>query len=199
MDIKRIVVGGWGVNCYLIISGNELVVIDPGDETEKIVSEIEKLGKMDCKYILLTHAHFDHVGAVSDLRKKYGFKVVIDKEDEDISGMNLQIGVQLPDVDTDIIVKDKDNLDLAGQRIRVIGTPGHTKGSVSYLIDGNLFSGDMLFRHTHGRTDLPGGSDREIKNSLKNLLELDGKIKVYPGHGDETTIQEERKHYAHKE
>ncbi|MDO8507320.1 MAG: MBL fold metallo-hydrolase [bacterium] len=195
MDIKRIVVGPIEVNCYLFVSGIELAVVDPGDEAEKIIEEIGKLGKVDYKYVLLTHGHYDHVMAVNELKDKYGFKVVIGEKDADISGMNAQIGVQTPKTKVDITVKDGQVLDFGGQRIQVLETPGHTIGSVSYLIGTDLFSGDTLFRHTHGRTDLPGGSDEDMGDSLEKLLKLNEKINIHPGHGEETTVEEEREFF----
>jgi len=219
LKIKKIVVGPVETNCYLLVSDNELAVVDPGDDADKIISEIEKTlhysrspmsfprkreaqrinsgGNPDLqiipKYILLTHGHFDHIMAVNELKKKYRFEVVIGEKDKDISGMNFQIGVQAPEIKADILVSaEGDTLCIGREKIQVIETPGHTSGSVSYLIQDNLFSGDTLFYHTHGRTDLPSGSEEEMKRSLEKLLKLDENIKVFPGHGRETTIQEER-------
>lgn len=205
MDIKRIVVGPVETNCYLILLNNELVVVDPGDEYEKIEAEIEKLGKVKHKYILLTHGHFDHVLAVNRLKEKYaclparqGFEVAIGEKDKDIADLNLQIGVQVPEIKVDITLKDGDTLNFGGKKIQIFETPGHTTGSVSYLIGDNLFSGDTLFKHTHGRTDLPGGSDISMKKSLEKMLKLDQGTNVHPGHGPETTIQKEKEHNAYK-
>lgn len=195
MDLKKVVVGPIETNCYLLVSNNELAVVDPGDEPEKIIGEIGNLGKVDYKYILLTHGHYDHVMAVNELKEKYDFKIVIGEKDKDISGMNLLVGIQVPETRADITVKDCQTLDFGGQKIRVLETPGHTEGSVSYLIGDNLFSGDTLFRHNHGRTDLPGGSDEDMGKSLGKLLKLDENIKVFPGHGEETTIEEEKEFF----
>ncbi|MEK7447588.1 MAG: MBL fold metallo-hydrolase [Patescibacteria group bacterium] len=208
MDIKRIVVGPVETNCYLLILNNELAVIDPGDEPGKIISEIENTplchsragGNPDLriipKYILLTHGHFDHVMAVNELKEKYGFEVAIGEKDKDITDLNLQIRGQIPEIKPDIIVSaESRTLCMGKEAIQVIETPGHTIGSVSYLIGDNLFSGDTLFQHTHGRTDLPGGSDEEMGKSLGRLLKLDEKIKVFPGHGEKTTVSEEKNYF----
>lgn len=195
LKIKKIIVGPVETNCYLISLNNELAVVDPGDEYEKIEAEIEKLGEVKHKYILLTHGHFDHVLAVNQLKEKYGFEVAIGEKDRDISGINLQIGAQVPEIKADITLKEGQALDLGGQKIQVIETPGHTVGSVSCLIGDNLFSGDTLFHHSHGRTDLPGGSDEDMKNSLKKLFALSDQTKVFPGHYEETTLGEAKKHF----
>lgn len=204
LKIEKIVVEPIETNCYLILLNNELAVVDPGGEADKIIVEIEKSfsrhsrggGNSNLilsKYILLTHGHYDHVMAINDLKKKYGFKVVISEKDKDIEGINLKIGIQTPEIKPDILAEGA-TLFIGEKEIQVIETPGHTKGSVCYLVNGSLFSGDTMFHHSHGRTDLPGGSDAEMKKSLKKLMELNNNIKVYPGHGPETTIGEERKY-----
>lgn len=192
MDIRKIVVGPVQTNCYLVVSDKELVIVDPGDEAEKIISDIEGLGKVNYKYILLTHGHYDHVMAVNELQNRYKFKIVIGKKDKDISEINAQIGVQVPDIKADILLKDGQVLDFGGEEIQVLETPGHTRGGVSYLVGNSLFSGDTLFHVSYGRTDLPGGSDDDMKKSLEKLLKLDENVKVFPGHGQETTIGAER-------
>lgn len=195
MDIKRVVVGPIQTNCYLILLNNELAVVDPGDEADKIIKEVEKLGDVGHKYILLTHGHFDHVMAVNDLKKKYSFKVVVSEKDKDIQGLNSDIGVEVSLVKPDILLKEGDELRVGKEKIKALEAPGHTRGSISFLIDNKLFSGDTLFRHSHGRTDLPGGSKEEMSKSLEKLFKLDENIRVYPGHGPETTIEEERKFF----
>jgi len=196
MQIKKIIVGPIETNCYLVVSGNELAVIDPGDEADRIISGIQDLGKVNYKYILLTHGHFDHVMAVNELKGKYGFKVIVGEKDTDIQSLNAQIRIETEAILPDVTVKEGDELELGEEKIGVFATPGHTKGSVCYKISQNLFSGDTLFHRSHGRTDLPGGSDEEMGKSLDKLLKLDENIKVYPGHSNETTIKAERENYA---
>lgn len=204
LKIKKIVVGPVHTNCYLILSDNELVVVDPGGEAEKIAAEIEKLGKVNCKYILLTHGHYDHVMAINEIRDRYaclpgqGFEVVVGEKDKDIAGLNAEIGVQVLDIKADILLKDGQVLAFGGEKIQVLETPGHTRGGVSYLIGDNLFSGDTLFKASYGRTDLSGGSVEDMIKSLERLLKLDENTKVHPGHGPETTIGEEREYNAYK-
>ncbi len=195
IKIKRIINGAEEANCYLVVAGNELVVIDPGDESEEIIQKIDELGKMNYKYILLTHGHFDHVMAVNDLKKKFGFQVVIGKYDKDIKGLNAKFNVDVPQTEVDITVSEGDALDFGNEKIKVLSTPGHTKGSVCYLIGDNLFSGDTLFPHRHGRTDFATGNPEEMDKSLKRLFDLPGKTKVFPGHYEETTLGEARKYF----
>ncbi len=200
MKVKKTIVGPVETNCYLVLSGDELAIVDPGSEAEKIITEVEKLGKVEYKYILLTHGHFDHIMAVNELKEKYNrlparqeFKIVISEKDKNVRSLNKEIEVEMPDIKPDILVPAEGaTLCIGKKEIKIIETPGHTKGSVSYLIGSDLFSGDTLFCHNHGRTDLLGGSDEDMKESLEKLLKLNKDIKVYPGHGPETTIREER-------
>lgn len=201
MDIKKLVVGEWGVNCYLIIDKGYLAVVDPGDEVEKIIQEIEKLRKINPKYILLTHAHFDHLLAAKKLKEKYGFEIVLgyrEKENyERIENQESFAGFK-PEYQgrPDIMVKDGEVLSLGEKKIRVLETPGHTVGSISYLIGKNLFSGDTIFKEFYGRTDLPTGNIDDLWKSLKSLTNLDDATKIYPGHGEETTVGQERGYYS---
>lgn len=196
LKIKRIINGVEETDCYLLISGNDLVVVDPGDEAGKIISEIERLGDVKPNYILLTHGHFDHVGAVNVLVQKYGFQVVMNERDKDIETLNKAFGLKLSEIKPDIFVNDGDILDFGGEKIRIMETPGHTRGSVCYLIGNNLFSGDTLFSHRHGRTDFATGNPEEMNKSLAKLFKLPDKTKVFPGHYKETTIDEARKYFS---
>ena len=198
MEIKRIPVGMIGTNCYIVYSGNECAVIDPGDEAERIALEIEKSG-VEPKAILLTHGHFDHIGAVNELRSRYRCKVIIGaKDNEMLTDMSKNLtpfksaGKYIIDGAETVI--DGDEINIGGINFTVFETPGHSRGSVCYLAEQNLFSGDTLFRQECGRTDLYGGNYSEIKKSLKRLSELDEAVKVYPGHGEESNIAHERRY-----
>ena len=211
MKIKKIVVGQIETDCYLLISGSELSVVDPGDEPDRLISEIEKLsschsregGSPDTltpKYILLTHGHFDHVGAVKKLKEKYGFQIVLCKKEhelyrytkgqEKLSGMILDYPG-----DPDILIKEGDILSFGKEKIKVLETPGHTSGSVCYLICNHLFSGDTLFPHRHGKTSFPTGSQKEMDKSLKRLFLLPNDTNVLPGHYEETILGMAKKHF----
>ncbi|MBQ7739652.1 MAG: MBL fold metallo-hydrolase [Eubacterium sp.] len=180
-------------NCYLLIDDktNQSALIDCSEYNEKMQ---ELIGDTELKYILLTHGHFDHIGGVNSVKKKYAAKVVISKEDEPMltSGALSLSGIN-PDIKADIIVNDGDVITLGDTEIEVISTPGHTRGSVCYKAGKELFTGDTLFCLSCGRTDFPGGSVPDMITSLKRLAALDGDYNVYPGHEELTTLDYERK------
>lgn len=196
--LKQFVLGALENNNYLLIdqNSNEAVLIDGSgysDEIEKTLQEYNAT----LKYLLLTHGHFDHVLGVNDIKKKFGCKVLINKEDENLytsaNSYVAQYGignVEIPKVDG--YVEDNQVIKLGEHEIKVITTPGHTLGGVCYLVDDMLFSGDTLFYECVGRTDLPGGSfEQLVKNIKEKLFTLDKHIKVYPGHGYTSTIGHE--------
>lgn len=196
--IKTLKVGELETNCYLVSDseGNALVV-DPGDEAAKIVQELENLRLMP-KYLLLTHGHYDHVMAVDDLKMKYpNADIVIGEKDEmmlrSLDEQGKEFGKRLSNIYTSVLpVFDGSTLPFGKAEIKVIMTPGHTRGGVSYFLGNNIFSGDTLFYHNYGRTDLTGGSTNEMQKSLKRLLQFPKEINVWPGHGQTTTIGEEQ-------
>ena len=185
MLIYKIVVGTFQANCYLIADPpslkfrraskktKECIIIDPGDESEKISSAIEK-NNLKPEFILLTHSHPDHIGAVEAIKNIWSCDVLKLKMNEKIKIGEIEI--------------------------KVIATPGHTPESVCFISGCNIFSGDTLFKGGIGRTDLPtgkaglkGGDFNQIQKSLKCLMEFPDNFKVWPGHGEETLIGEERK------
>ncbi|MDP3052208.1 MAG: MBL fold metallo-hydrolase [bacterium] len=165
--IRRIVVGPIETNCYLVADKEtkEAVIIDPGDEPEKIFSTVKENGLMP-KFILLTHKHPDHNGALKDIEKT----------------LDIQC----------LTVGGGEKLKLGNLKITVIATPGHTLEGVCFIIEDNIFSGDTLFKQGIGRTDLASGDFNQIKKSLKRLMEFPDNFKVFPGHGPGTTIEEEK-------
>ena len=181
--------GAYQTNCYMVWAdtADTCVVIDPGFEPDTVLLEAKRQGKT-IEAILLTHGHFDHVGAVRDIAAEADCKVYLCQED-------LAIPAQLtagPLYYTDLY-GEGDVLKLAGLSFQVLHTPGHTPGSVCLQCEDSIFSGDTLFWGSCGRTDLPGGSWSTIQKSLKRLAGLSGDFKVYPGHGDSTTLSFERK------
>ncbi len=187
MNMKIMALGAYQTNCYILWQRGrqDCVVVDPGYQPLQILSAIRLLG-LDLSAILLTHGHFDHMGAVKDLVAETGCRVYIHEKElsqpEEITNgplyyTNLYEGV----------------VEEAGLTLQVIHTPGHTPGSVCLLHEGILLSGDTLFARSCGRTDFPGGSWAEICHSLKKLAALPGDYKVYPGHGEATTMEQERK------
>jgi hydroxyacylglutathione hydrolase len=199
VETKAVVVGMLEGNCYLVKCNpkGEGVIIDPGDEAGRIEAEVRDMG-MEPEAILLTHGHIDHVNAAAALRKRFRCRVACHSLDRGMveSGDVLSLwGLQREPCTVDQEIADGDVIRIGGSEIRVLHTPGHTGGSVCYLIDSAVFSGDVLFKCSIGRTDLPGGSDRQMADTLKNKIAvLDAGLKVYPGHGPETTMGYEKKH-----
>lgn len=197
MNIKTIPVGQLETNCYVVINEETLacVVIDPGDESNTIMDYIES-NRLKCEAILLTHGHFDHVGAVNEILEQTGCALYINPRDEGYEVGKSGVKFKMPEGgkyydDGDVIVE-------AGLEFKVLATPGHTPGSVCLICGDALFTGDTLFRGSCGRTDLPGGSMREEMRSLKKICRLEGDYEVYPGHMDSSTLERERRfnHYC---
>lgn len=189
--------GSMDNNCCLIIDEktNQSALVDCNEFSQKM---IDMIGDTDLKYILLTHGHFDHIIGVKSVKEKYGAQVVISKEDEPMlnsSKLSLAVFCNAPqnNVDADIIVKDGDEITLGETKIKVMATPGHTLGSVCYIAENCIFSGDTLFYCSCGRTDFPSGSPEQMMSSLQKLKALDGDYKVYTGHNNLTTLDFERK------
>jgi hydroxyacylglutathione hydrolase len=193
--IRCMIVGMLQGNCYLLKcdeSGHG-VIIDPGDEPERIAQEIKASG-LEPEAILLTHGHIDHANAAAALRRSFRCRVVCHAADSDMVKGNQPTlwGLQRNPCTVDQVIADGDVVIVGDKKIGVMHTPGHTKGSVCFSVDSGLFSGDVLFKEGIGRTDLPGGSDVEMSASLKNrILVLEGSTIVYPGHGPSTTIGHE--------
>ena len=173
MKIKHLIVGELETNCYLLVSKDELGIIDPGGEAEKILKEIEK-AKVKPKYIINTHCHFDHILANEKIRKKTGAEILIHQAEKDF--INFKI---------DRFLKEGDEIKIGESVLSVIHTPGHTKGSICLLGKNFIFTGDTLFKDGYGRTDFPGGSQKESEESLEKLAKLlKPGMTVYPGHGE---------------
>ena len=201
MNIAILPVGFLGTNCY-IASGDSgaCAVIDPGAQPEKIMAYLEGK-KFTVEYILLTHGHHDHIGGVKRLMEAYPeAKLCIGENDMEMLGdMKKSLALNRYDSAENFLIDkaeplhDGDELKLDGLTIRVIATPGHSKGGVCYVCGEVIFSGDTLFRGDVGRCDLYGGDYEILKKSLKKLTELDGDYVIYPGHGEDSTLDYERK------
>lgn len=200
MEFKRLPLGIYQANCYILYDENtkEASVIDPGGDFPEIKSFIEANG-LKVKYIIITHGHGDHIGALRELKAYTGAAVCIHREDNEMlknSRMNLtaEMGYQAVEMSADRLLEDGDIMELGGTKLNVIHTPGHSRGGICIYCDGKLFSGDTLFACSIGRTDLPGGSMDEIIASIKDkLLTLPEDTAVYPGHGTSSTILIEKK------
>jgi len=202
MILETIVVGALSVNCYVVGCDETKLaaVIDPGDQAEKILQVINDHG-LKLKYIILTHAHFDHAGAAKQLHDATGAEVLIHPEGE-VMLKNIEVQAALfampapPAPKPDGYIRDGDVLEVGNIRMKVIGTPGHSLDGISLYLEkeGVVFTGDTLFWGSIGRTDLPGGDYAAIMDSLKKKLgSLPDETVVYSGHGDETEIGFEKR------
>ncbi|MBQ5357091.1 MAG: MBL fold metallo-hydrolase [Oscillospiraceae bacterium] len=194
MEIHELVVGPLKTNCYIVTSDmNHAVIIDPGFDAEKIAAKIRELGAKP-KFMLLTHGHFDHIGAVNALKKTFPeMKSVILAEDEDIclnpGLINNEIGVVTK---PDMLFADGDIVKLDDLDFKFMATPGHTKGCACIIVEDKIFTGDTLFSRGYGRTDLYGGSTRDMKMSLKKIGAIEGDYEIYPAHGPHSTLKTEK-------
>ena len=201
MKFYTIPAGPFEVNTYIVFNDEtkEGFLIDPGGQ-EKKIEKIIRDENIDLRFILNTHCHIDHVSMDNYFKGKYSIDIIAAKEEEQIL-KNLEeqaeyLGFEYTgDVVIDRYLKDGEVIELGDIKILSVFTPGHSPGSVSFLVnDKHLFSGDTLFRNTIGRTDILGGSSEQIISSIKNkLMTLEDGVKVYPGHGEPTTIGYERK------
>ena len=188
LKIHVLPLGDYQTNCYIVHKGNgtDCLIIDPGYEPEIISSYLEEKGLTPAA-ILLTHCHFDHVGAVKDLAAQYDCKVFLDKKELAMPPMLTNGPLYYTDG-----YGDGDTLTLAGIPIQVLETPGHTPGSVCLIMEDTLFSGDTLFAGSCGRTDLPCGDARAMRDSLRRLAALSENYRVCPGHGPSSTLNREK-------
>ena len=168
MEINTIKVGYLECNCYLLIKNNKVLVIDPGDEAEKIIKEIRNRKVVG---VIITHHHFDHIGALNTIIKKYQIKMY--------DYYNLSEGEQ----------------SIEDFKFNIIHTRGHKEDAITIYFkeDKIMFVGDFIFKDSIGRCDLPGGNEIEMKKSINKIKKYDNDITIYPGHGDKTTLEYEKK------
>lgn len=199
MEIKMIKTGLLQENTYVISKDNFCLVIDPGDDLYKI-NDYLNTKNLKTKAVLLTHGHFDHIGVAKELSliekcniyASLNEKEIIEDSSKNGSSRYLKKKIEIDNVtyfDEEVI------LEIGDFRVEVLFLPGHTPGGVGYIIGDAIFTGDTLFKGTYGRVDLYGGSKKEMKKSLKYLFTLDDSFKVFPGHGEVTTIGEEKGRY----
>ena len=202
IQYKQFPLGSLGTNCYVVYDDTKQCVIVDGDGSGRPVMDFIEQEGLHVGMILLTHAHFDHMLAADDIRKKFGCKLYVHMDDERMlndPSLNLSgtLGTEQVSISADHLLRDGDVLHFLNLEWKVMATPGHTAGSVCYYLPEEevLFSGDTLFAESLGRTDLPTGSMSAIVRSIaEKLLVLPDDIMVYPGHGDATTIGHEKQY-----
>ena len=198
MKLYHLPTGLLRVNAYFLVNEqtNNAILIDGGESYKSIKKAEQDLG-IKVTALLLTHAHFDHAGNARALQQD-GVKVYISEVDAPKlkNGLNLagDFGRTFDSLDADFVFNDGDELCIEDIKIKVIATPGHTDGSVTFMVGDCLFTGDTLFLRSVGRTDFPTGDKNQLVASVKRLFALDGDYKVYPGHEDFTTLSHERKY-----
>jgi glyoxylase-like metal-dependent hydrolase (beta-lactamase superfamily II) len=202
MILKTLVVGPFASNCYIVGSESSRrgLIIDPGAEAKLILKTVNDLG-LTISLIVVTHMHFDHVGALTTVKEGTGAKFALHGAEAEaglgvfsrmLSSMTGGSLRQLPKPDR--LLKDGDTIDIDGLHFTVLHTPGHSPGGISLYGHGVVFSGDTLFNYGIGRTDFPGCSHDQLMDSIQNkLMTLPDETIVYPGHGPSTTIGEERR------
>lgn len=198
--VKTMTLGSLGTNCHVVYTGeNTVIAADIGGDSRKFLDFL-KNENLTLTKILLTHGHYDHIGGVLEVQKATGAQVFIHEEDVPMlsdTEKNLALWIE-PYADFEPVtefsaVKDGDVIEDGDASFTVLHTPGHTRGSVCYLCEDIILSGDTLFCLSRGRTDFPGGSDAQMLASFKRLKELQGDYRVFPGHNESTTLEFERK------
>ncbi|HHX23053.1 MAG TPA: MBL fold metallo-hydrolase [Thermoanaerobacterales bacterium] len=198
MFLKCLQVGPIETNCYILADGNKAIIIDPGWDSDSILKVIES-EKLNVEYIFLTHGHADHIGALKEVKFATNAKIAIHEKDARMlvsSEDNLSIffGESITQPSADILLKGNETFQLNNITLEIIHTPGHTPGGISIKVNDIVFTGDTLFAGSIGRTDFPGGSYNELIESIKEkLLPLGDDVIILPGHGEQSTIGNERK------
>lgn len=190
MKIQRLVLGSMMVNCY-VLGEKSVAVVDPGADANAIVGFLQKEG-MTLDKILVTHGHFDHVGALSELKRMTGAKVFMHKDDICMLGdreksLGFMVGETPDKCEVDAVLSGGEEIEVEDEKLRVMHTPGHSMGSVSYIGDGFVCSGDLIFRESVGRYDF-GDYNTEMESIDRLLDELGEECAILPGHGEATTV-----------
>ncbi|MBA4349201.1 MAG: MBL fold metallo-hydrolase [Thermodesulfovibrio sp.] len=199
MFIRDIVVGPLQVNCYIIADevSKKTMVVDPGDEPDMIM-DIIKQNNLTVEYIVCTHGHFDHAGAVADIKRETGAKVVVHKDELQIynsaKDMGAFWGFELEEQpEPDMLIEEDTSIRVGELYFDIFHSPGHSPGGICLYGNGIIITGDTLFADSVGRTDLPYGDIEKLKHSFRRLMALPESTKVLPGHGPVTTIGKEKR------
>ncbi len=202
MKVIAMPVGELAANCYIVYCENtrKAAIIDPGADGQSILNSIQYEG-LNVEHILLTHGHFDHIGAVKFLKEQLGARVAIHSDDAqaltDASrNLSFLMGGYMVQVPPDVLLQEGDIIAVGDITMKVLHTPGHSEGSVCFVVDSPVkavFTGDTLFQGSIGRSDFPGGSYEKLMSSIRDkLLVFDDDYTIYPGHGPRSTIGAER-------
>ena len=197
--IEKLIVGPFSENCYLVNRKNskKCFLVDPGYDASKILNGISSLD-LEVKYVMVTHGHADHTGAIAHIKRAYNFNIVLGDGDQDLYEnpdkwlVDLFPDYELPPKEYLVLPNDT-KIEFDGLSINILKTPGHTKGSLCFQLSGFVFTGDTLFKNSIGRYDLPGGDMNEELHSIKTkLLPLENDSIILPGHGDSSTVGHEK-------
>jgi len=199
MFLKHLQVGPLETNCYIIADEKSRIaaIIDPGDNANEIINAVQE-AKLKIKYIFLTHGHCDHIAALKEVKEATDAKIVIHEQDAHMlssaeSNLSFLLGEEFTQPLPDIKLTDNKEFKIGDLVLNIIHTPGHTSGGISIQVDNLVFTGDTLFAGSIGRTDFPGGSyDKLIRSIKEKLLTLPDDTKIYPGHGEPSTIGYEK-------
>lgn len=201
MLVDYVKVGPIATNCYFLCdeATKECTVIDPGAMVHKITAKLEEL-QMKCTKILLTHGHYDHIMALKELKDATNAPIYIHANDahmileEYVLNSRAAMARGYRQATADILLNDGDIINVGSLKIRVMNTPGHTRGSCLYICEDTIFAGDTIFHGDCGRWDLEGGSMEQMHESLRQIANLEGDYRILPGHAEGTTLSEERKY-----
>jgi glyoxylase-like metal-dependent hydrolase (beta-lactamase superfamily II) len=200
MIIRNVITGQLEANCYIVTDekDTDALIIDPGDEPEKINAAVDEHG-LNPAYIVLTHAHYDHVCAVKELKDAYGPLLVMHLDEQAIYEKTKRLciswGYEQNDFPSpDRAVSEGDTITVGTTIFLLMHTPGHSPGSICLYSGNTLFTGDTLFSGSVGRTDLHGGDDEKLRSSLKRIMSLPADTRIFCGHGKETTVAHEMSH-----
>ena len=199
IKIKKFALGPIQTNCYVVSDSktNEGILVDPASYEREVVRYISD-NNISIKHTVNTHGHYDHIAG----NDKYGFPVLIHEKDAEClsnpaKNFSFVMGYTLKVGQAKRTLKDSDKIKINNLEFEIIHLPGHTPGGIGLKVDDMLFSGDTLFFESIGRTDIPRANSNDLKKSLQKLMKLDDKVKVFPGHGPETTIGHERRNNPH--
>lgn len=201
VKILKFIVGIMRTNCYFLLDEekNECVIVDPGADPEILLRHLSERG-LHCREIWLTHAHFDHIMGLDDLRRQTGAPLRMHPADTVIlldNEKNLMIrygGCDIPQKEPELLFEDGMTIPFAGENIRVLHTPGHTPGSVCLIFREGILTGDTIFREGFGRTDFFGGNTELLDRSMEMIRGIEGDRRLYPGHGASTTLEHEKQY-----